>query len=108
MPDVYVYVADQPIHRTVGDGLGGVHVDLAENGAVVGVECLGASSVSIDGQPVVAPSPTVDREVLAKLMHVAEHQPHECPWPDPNADHYRAADALLARYDIRERGEGRG
>lgn len=51
-----------------------------------------------------APSPAVDREALAKIMHVAEHRPHECPWPDPNADHYRAADALLARYDIRERG----
>lgn len=47
----------------------------------------------------------VGRETLARFIHNAMHRHHGCAWPEPTEDHLAAADALLARYDIRERGE---
>ncbi len=107
--DVYVYLADKPIHRTVGCGMGGVNVDLAASGDVVGVECLGARSVTVDGQPVAAPSPAVDREALADLAgHHMRRGNTLCSCGQQFDGGFWAnhlASALLARYDIRERGE---
>lgn len=52
MIDVYVRLIDAPVAYTVehSDELGGVIMDYAEDGRVVGVEILGAVEAEVDGQ----------------------------------------------------------
>jgi len=53
MPDVYVRLSTKPVARTMSSVDTGVNVDLDERGELVGVELIGAVSVTWDGREIV-------------------------------------------------------
>lgn len=50
MPDIYVQITNEPVHRTSCHSENTVNVDLDRNGVPVGVEVIGALSVAVDGE----------------------------------------------------------
>jgi len=53
MPDVYVRLSMNPVARTMSSVDTGVNVDLDERGELVGVELIGAVSVTWDGREII-------------------------------------------------------
>jgi DNA-binding CsgD family transcriptional regulator len=65
--DIYVRITNEPVHRTSCHSDNTVNVDLDSNGVPVGVEVIGALSVTVDGHEVTARTPAHDGE--GELSH---------------------------------------